>query len=215
MRIDLWSDIACPWCWLGKHHLEEALRRLGLEDAVRVEHHAYELRPQQGATALARPYLERKLGGAERLAAAHARLELMGRAVGIEYRFADAKLANTFDAHRLVKLANERGVGGRALERLMRAYHGEGADVASPHALRSLSADIGLPAAEVEDVLSSQRFAQDVRSDEMRAQELGISGVPFFVLGGRHGLSGAQPVEAFVAALRKAQELETASPGAA
>lgn len=209
MRVDVWSDIACPWCWVGKRHLEEAVRRQGLEREVQIDYHAYELRPKQGATELAKPFLERKFGSAERLAAAHARLSQMGLEAGISYDFEKARLANTFDAHRLAALARSHGRGAAAVERFMRAYHGEGADLASHDELRRLAADVGLGAAEVNEVLASDRFTDAVRSDEAQAVELGITGVPFFVFEGRYGVSGAQPVESFEQVLER---VRTATP---
>jgi predicted DsbA family dithiol-disulfide isomerase len=200
MRIDAWSDIACPWCWLGKHHLEEALRREGVH--AQVEMRSFELDPTRGATAPAREHLARKLGGHARVDAIHERLAQMGERAGIRYDFGRQQVANTFDAHRVHHLAKARGRGPQVIERFLRAYHGEGADLADHATIRRLAAEEGLDAGEVDSVLASGAYGADVRADELEARELGIHGVPFFLIDGRYALSGAQPVEAFVQALR-------------
>ena len=212
MRVDVWSDIACPWCWLGKRHLEEAVRRLGLEGKVEVEMRSFELAPRQGASEPAKGILARKFGSAEAVEQAHRRLAAMGERAGIRYDFERALVANTFDAHRVHHLAKARGRGAQVVERLMRAYHGEGADLADHATLRRLAAEEGLDAGEVDRVLASDAYADEVRADEAEAAALGIHGVPFFVLDGRYGVSGAQPVEAFERALRTALAPRAADP---
>lgn len=200
VRIDVWSDIGCPWCWLGKHHLEEALRRSGI--AAQVELRSFELNPRAGATRSARAYLLERFGSGEAIDAAHARLRSMGERAGIRYDFDRALVANTFDAHRIHHLAKTRERGAEAMERLMRAYHGEGADLADHDVLRALAAEIGLDAGEVDETLASDAFAREVREDEAAAREVGVQGVPFFVFDGRYAVSGAQPVDVLVEALR-------------
>lgn len=201
VRIEAWSDVACPWCWLGKRHLEEAARREGIP--LELELRSFELNPQPRASEPAKPYLARRLGGEARVAAAHERLAAMGRAVGLAYDFDRALVANTFDAHRVHHLAKARGRGDAVVERFLRAYHAEGADLADHATLRRLASEAGLWAAEVDEVLASDRFAKEVRTDQAAAIGLGISGVPFFVIEGKWAVSGAQPVEAFAQALRQ------------
>jgi predicted DsbA family dithiol-disulfide isomerase len=201
VRIDVWSDIACPWCWLGKHHLEEALRLTGI-DAM-VELRSFELDPTAGPTRPARERLVAKFGDPARLDAAHARLTAMGERVGIRYDFAAQRLANTFDAHRVHHLAKERGRGAEVVERFMRAYHGEGADLADHATIRRLAVEAGLDGEDVDRVLAGDAYAAAVREDELTARELGIHGVPFFLVDGQYGVSGAQPVELFARALKE------------
>lgn len=203
VKIDVWSDIACPWCWLGKHHLEEALQRTGT--AADVVFHSYELQPDLRGTRPVHEYLVDKYGGdRSSVDAAHERLAGMGRRVGITYDFEHAVMSNTFDAHRLHHFAMTRGLGGPVLERLMRARQGEGADLSDPATLRRLGVEAGLEAAAVEEVLAGDRFAKEVRADGALAVQRGVRGVPYFLIDGRLALSGAQPVEQFEAALREA-----------
>jgi predicted DsbA family dithiol-disulfide isomerase len=202
LLVEVWSDIACPWCWLGKHHLEAAIRGLG--EPVEVEFRSFELQPQAGASRPVNEYLAERFGDARAVDAAHERLALMGRAVGIEYDFERALMSNTFDAHRVHHLAQARGVGPAVLERLMMARQGEGADVADHATLVRLAVEAGLDRAEVEQVLASEAYAAEVRADEAKAATYGIRGVPFFVFDGQLAVSGAQPVAVFEGALREA-----------
>lgn len=205
MKIDVWSDIACPWCWLGKHHLEEALRRTGI--AADVEFRSYELQPGISGTRPVLEYLVDKYGGDHAsVDAVHERLAEMGRRAGIKYDFQRAAVSNTFDAHRLHHLAKAQDLGVPVMERLMRARQGEGADLSDHATLQRLAIEAGLAAAEVDDVLAGDRFAEEVRRDEALAVQRGIRGVPYFLIDGRLALSGAQPVEVFEQALREAQD---------
>lgn len=201
LRIDVWSDIACPWCWLGKRHLEEALRRTGT--VAEMECHAFELNPAQRGSVPVREYLAERYGSPEAIDAAHARLAAAGRAVGLDYDFDRALMANTFDAHRLHHFARGKGRGAELMERLMRARQAEGADVSDLATLHRLAMEVGLDPKEVDEVLAGEAFAADVRRDEEDARKLGIRGVPFFIIDGKLALSGAQPVEAFERALRQ------------
>lgn len=213
MKVDVWSDIACPWCWLGKHHLEAALRQAGIADAE-VEYRSFELQPNAPRDAKPRPvreYLAERYGGDLRgIDAAHERLTAAGKRVGIDYDFERALMVNTFDAHRLHHLAKARGLGAPVVERLMKARQGEGADVSDRATLRALAIEAGLDGAEVDRVLSSEEYADAVRADEEAARELGIHGVPFFVFDGIRGrrlaVSGAQPVEVFLQAITQARK---------
>lgn len=206
MRVEMWSDVACPWCWLGKRHLEEAIRQAGLARDVVVDVRSFELDPRPRPTVPANEHLARRLGGAARVDAVHRRLAEMGERVGLRYDFDRALVATTFDAHRVHHLAKTRGLGPEVVERLMRARHAEGADLADHATIRRLAVEAGLDGAEVDRTLSSGAYAADVRADEAEAAALGIQGVPFFVLDGRLGVSGAQPVEVLLEALRAARD---------
>ncbi|HET6403985.1 MAG TPA: DsbA family oxidoreductase [Candidatus Thermoplasmatota archaeon] len=204
MRIDVWSDIACPWCWLGKRHLDLALERAGVKDA-QVQFRSFELQPNMRGTRPVREYLLERFGSAEAVDAAHERLARAGRGVGLDYDFDAALMANTFDAHRLTHLAKARGRGLEVMERFLRARQAEGADMGDHATLRRLALEAGLDGAEVDEVLAGEAFAEDVRRDEDAARELGIGGVPFFVFEGKYALSGAQPVEVFERAIAAAR----------
>jgi len=204
LKVDVWSDIACPWCWLGKRHLEVALREAGASD-VEVQFHSFELQPGAGKSRPVNEYLVERFGSKAAVDAAHERLSRAGRAVGLEYDFEAALMANTFDAHRLHHLAKARKLGAEIMERFMAARQGEGADMADHATLRRLALETGLDGAEVDRVLASEEYADAVRADEAAARELGIGGVPFFVIDGKYALSGAQPVATFVRALQMAR----------
>lgn len=199
MRIDVWSDIACPWCWLGKRHLEVALERSGLAADVRFR--AYELQPGARQSVPARDYLRARYGDDAAIDRIQARLAAMGDRVGLPYDFERQLMANTFDAHRVHKLAEDRGVGGAVLDRFMRAYHAEGADLADHATIRRLAVEAGLDAGDVDAALASDAYAAEVRRDEAEARAVGVEGVPFFVVDGTRALAGALPVEVFERAL--------------
>jgi predicted DsbA family dithiol-disulfide isomerase len=223
LRIDIWSDIACPWCYIGKRHLEQALETFEHKDDVEIVWRAFELDP--GA-----PKLREAVPNAERLAQkyrvsvdqAHAMMERVidaGKKAGLDMKLHDSKSGNTFDAHRLLHWAGTLGKQDAMKERLMRAYQSEGAVISNPDVLVGLAADIGLDATEARAVMDSDRYATDVRADEQLASELGITGVPFFVLAGKLGVSGAQPADTLKQVLARAwaerPQLETVTDGEA
>lgn len=209
LRIDIWSDIACPWCYVGKRRLEQALARFSHRDHVEVVWRAFELDPsaprvrdpsQSYAERLARKY-------GTTPAQAQAMIDRMvDTAAGddLALRFDHIRQGNTFDAHRLLHLAHERGVQDALKERLLRAYLTEGQAIGEPDVLAPLAREVGLDEREVADLLAGDRCAAEVRQDEALARELGISGVPFFVLAGRLGVSGAQPADVLLGALDRA-----------
>jgi predicted DsbA family dithiol-disulfide isomerase len=207
MRIDVGSDLVCPWCYLGKRRLERALTDAPPRGQVEVVHRAFELDPDRppGQTfdriaSLARKYRLSE----ERARAMEAEMERRAAADGLEYHLEGGVVGNTFDAHRLLQLARARGREGAALERLYRAHFTEQRSLFDHASLARLAAEVGLQAEEVAGVLEGDAFAAAVRADEQAARELGVDGVPFFLLDGRLAISGAQPVEAFAAALRQA-----------
>ena len=206
MRIDVWSDIACPWCYVGKCRLEAALARFS--HPVEVVYRSFELDPAAPRVRDEQSYVSR-LAAKYRLPAAQAqqmidRMATTGAEEGLELRFDRARSGNTFDAHRLLHLALERGVQPAMKERLMRAYFTEGIAIGEAAALAPLAIEVGLAEADVQEVLASDRYAADVRRDEQLAGELGITGVPFFVIAGRLGVSGAQLPDVLLGALEHA-----------
>jgi predicted DsbA family dithiol-disulfide isomerase len=206
LRIDVWSDVVCPFCWIGKHRLEGAIRRMGLEGEVDVVFHAFELNP---AAPPARPlmeYLAGRFGGEANVRAVTQRTQAMGASEGLAFDWARAIAVRTFDAHRVALFAQSRGRGAETMERLMRAHFSEGRDLSDHATLAALAAEAGLDRSDVERALAGDGFAAQVRTDEAEARGFGIGGVPFFVLGGRYAVSGAQPPEVFEEALRTARQ---------
>lgn len=212
LRIDIWSDIACPWCYVGKRRLEAALAEFPHRAEVEIVWRAFELDPSaprvRDTTESYAARLARKYGTtAPQAQVMIDRMVATAAGDGIEMRFDRIRPGNTFDAHRLIHLAlddKDRGKQDALKERLMRAYLTEGQAIGEPEVLRALAGEVGLDPAEVAEVLEGDRYAADVRRDEALARELGISGVPFFVLAGRLGVSGAQPVETLQSALDRA-----------
>jgi predicted DsbA family dithiol-disulfide isomerase len=209
VHVEIWSDIACPWCYVGKRRFEAALAAFEHAGDVQVTWRSFELDPDAPA--------ERAVSGAEHLAekygtsleqaqAMNDRMTEVAATEGLEFHFERARGGSTFDAHRLVHLAAEHGKQDAMKERLMRAYLTEGELMSDAAALARLAADVGLPAAEVAELLAGDRFADAVRGDERTGAALGIRGVPFFVVDRQFGASGAQPPEALGELLRHAWE---------
>jgi predicted DsbA family dithiol-disulfide isomerase len=222
LTVEIWSDVVCPWCYIGKRRFEAALEAFEHRDEVTVMWRSFELDPTApNETDPTRPAAERlaaKYGmSLERAEGLHEDMTERAAAEGLEFRFDLARGGNTFDAHRLIHLAATYGRQAAAEERLMRAYFTEGAAISDPETLIGLMAEVGVNADEARDVLSGDRFAEDVREDEQLAGQLGIQGVPFFVLDRRLGVSGAQPPEALVEALERAwsEAISAGSRGAA
>ncbi|HEY6561670.1 MAG TPA: DsbA family oxidoreductase [Polyangiaceae bacterium] len=215
LRVDIWSDIACPWCYVGKRRLESALAEFSDRDAVRIVWRAFELDPAAPrALDNPTPYaarLARKYGAS--LAQAQTMIDRMvsvGAQDGIAFDFQNIRPGNTFDAHRVLHLAGEQGLQDELKERYLRGYLSEGRAIADPNVLVSLAAEIGLDAERVSALLASDDFAAEVRADEEQARGHGIQGVPFFVFAERYAVSGAQSAELLVRVLERAwAELES------
>jgi predicted DsbA family dithiol-disulfide isomerase len=201
LRVDVWSDLVCPWCHIGLHRLRRVAADAGVP--LRIVHHAYQLDPQRQASGPTREYLAGRYG-AGNVEGMLDNATRAGRAEGLALRLADSISCNTFDGHRLVAWAATRGSQDAVVGRLMRAHFEESADLADHAVLAALAAEAGLPAAEAAKVLAGDRFADEVDADLAQARAMGVRGVPFFVFGGRYGFSGAQPDEAFREALRLA-----------
>jgi predicted DsbA family dithiol-disulfide isomerase len=207
MRVDIWSDVVCPWCYIGKRRLETALAEFAHAGDVEIEWHSFELDPHAPAVVEGDPAarLAAKYGMSRDEAVANqARLTSLAAEEGLAFRLADSRSGNTFDAHRLLHLAADRGVQGQAKERLLAAYLTEGEAIGDPETLVRLVSEAGVDPEEARLVLASDKYADAVRADERRAQDLGITGVPFFVMGGRYAVPGAQPAELLLEALNRA-----------
>ena len=207
MKIDIWSDIVCPFCYLGKRRLEAAIAGFAHRDEVEVTWHSFEL--DRGAPAVADgPLVDRvaaKYGTtAEQAVAQHEAMASAATELGLEFNWQQARPGNTYDAHRVVHLAAEQGLADVAHERLMRAYFTDGLAVGDRATLVRLAAEIGLEEAAVREMLDSEDYGNHVRSDQATAKMLGIEGVPFYVFDRKYRVSGAQPTELFAQALQQA-----------
>jgi predicted DsbA family dithiol-disulfide isomerase len=209
IKIDVWSDIACPWCYIGKRNLENGLAATASDDdapVVEIEYHSFELSPDtpedfDGGEV---DYLSQHKG----ISPESAR-EMLDRVTGVaadaglEYRFDILKHTNTVKAHELLHFAKENGRQLELAELLMSAYFLEGRHVGRDEDLVALAGEAGLDQNAAREALSSQRYRPAVRADQAQAQQYGITGVPFFVIDGKYGVSGAQPVEAFTQIARQ------------
>jgi predicted DsbA family dithiol-disulfide isomerase len=207
LSIDVWSDIVCPWCAIGKHRLDAALTRFSHGKDVEVVWHAFELDPSAPAV--------RDGDNASRLAEKYGRTKTEAEAMiknvedtaakdGLDLHLLQARSGNTFDGHRVLRLALEKGLQGAVKERFFRGYMTEGRAIGDHEVLVQLASEAGLDANEVRAVLASDRYAKEVREDEETARRLGIRGVPFFVLAGKYAISGAQPADVILRALEQA-----------
>jgi len=209
MDIEIWSDIACPWCYVGKRRFEAALAEFEHRDDVAVTWRSFELDPTAPAqrSVDSATHLAEKYGMSRDEALARQRsLAEVAAGDGLDMRADLARGGNTFDAHRLVQLAKANDMQDAMKERLMRAYHTEGETIGDTETLARLALEVGLPQDEVRDVLATDRYAIEVREDERTAMSLGISAVPFFVVDRRMGAAGAHPAEALGELLRRGWE---------
>ncbi|MBS9532221.1 DsbA family oxidoreductase [Mycobacterium sp. M1] len=203
VRIDTWSDVVCPFCYIGKRKLEAALTQTGVD--ADVHWHSFELDPH-APPVLQQPMadmLAAKYGfGRDRALAFLDQQRAAAAAVGLDFDYVNIKRGNTFNAHRLIHLGEAHGLAGAVKERFLRGYFTEGAAIGDSAVLTELAVDAGLDRAAVTAVLAGDAYADDVRADERRADELGIHAVPHFVIDGRTVISGAADVSQFVEALR-------------
>ena len=207
MLVEIWSDVVCPWCYIGKRRFEAALARFEHRDEVQVEWKSFELDPDatSGGSGDVAERLSAKYGtGLEQARGMLDSMTATAAVEGLDMRFDHAVHANTFDAHQVIHLAGPRGVQDAVKERLLAAYFTQGRAVGDREQLAELAADAGLAADEVRAALADQRYASDVRADEDEARSLGITGVPFFVIDRKYGVSGAQPADALLQVLQQA-----------
>ena len=207
MKVEIWSDIACPFCWIGKHHFEKAVHKMGLMD-VKVEWKSFELDPHANQDYEDDLYalLANKYGQSREWAlnsAEHMRQK--GERIGLEFNFDRTISTNTFDAHRLIHLAKTRGKQIEAEEALFSAYFKDGKHIGKKETLLEIGVALGMDKVEVKKTLESEAFSKDVRQDELLSQQFRITGVPFFVINRKYGISGAQPVEHFIKILNNAK----------
>ena len=207
MQVEIWSDVVCPWCAIGKRRFETALAGFEHRDEVEVRYRSFELDPTtpRSYEGNATQRLADKYGvPLEQARAMEQRVVDAAAGEGLAFDFDRARPGNTVDAHRLLHLAADRGRQAELKERLLLAYFAEGRAIGDPDTLAGLAAEAGLDAAEARAVLDSDAYLPEVREDQATARALGITGVPFFVLDRAYGLSGAQPAEVLLGALRQA-----------
>jgi len=207
MKIEIWSDVACPWCFIGKRRFEAALAAFPHRESVDVVWRSYQLDPtlpeHYDGTEL--QYLSSRKGmPAGQVSQMFDHVAAQAKGEGLDYHFDKVVVANSFTAHRLIHLAAAHGQQDAAKERLLSDHFEHGKDIGSRGYLSALAGDLGLPADEVEQLFTTDKYSDEVRLDFQEARALGISGVPFFVIDRKFGLSGAQPTETFTAALNQA-----------
>ncbi|RBL88168.1 DsbA family oxidoreductase [Chitinophaga flava] len=207
MKVEIWSDIMCPFCYIGKRKFEAALDKFPEKDKIQVEWKSFQLNPDlksMPGTSVYDHLAEAKGMSIERSLQLHEQVTASAKEVGLTYNFDKAVIANSFDAHRLIQLAKIQQLGDAAEERLFIAYFTEGKDISNHETLIAIGQEIGINPKVVADMLASNDFAGEVNLDVREAQQLGARGVPFFVLDRKYGVAGAQPVEAFTQALTQA-----------
>ncbi|GHH70777.1 DsbA family protein [Kitasatospora indigofera] len=212
MKVEIWSDVVCPWCYLGSRRWAAALERFPHADQVETVWRAFELRTDapkvQGVTLT--DLMGRRGLPPEQVTTIFARIRGLGQEAGIDLRPGEVRPVNSFDAHRLLGLASGLGAGQAMADRLFRAYHSELLNIADHTVLAGLAADAGLPAGPVAELLAGDDRTAEVRAEEARAAVVGVTAVPSFVLDGRPAVSGALDTDELLALLTDAWEADTA-----
>lgn len=209
MKVDIWSDVMCPFCYIGKRHFEQAMQEFAHGDSIEVVWHSFQLDPdtktQPGKDVYS--YLaERKGQSLEWSRQAHKHVTDMAARAGLQYNFDKAVVANSFDAHRVLQLAKKHSKGDAMEEQLFKGYFTEGKNIADHDVLADMAVAVGIEKQVALDVLKSDAYSAEVQADIETAARIGINGVPFFVINNKYGVSGAQPASTFVQALNRAWE---------
>ncbi len=207
MKIEIWSDVMCPFCYIGKRRFEAALQQFPHKDEVEIEWKSFQLNPAlvTDTTISSAQYLADKKGVTNDYAhQMHNHVTQMAAEEGLTYNLDKAVVANSFDAHRFAHLAKQNGLGIEAEEALFKAYFTDSKNISDHDILAQLGESIGLNADEIKAALATDKFAGDVNFDIAEAQRLGINAVPFFVMDRKYGVSGAQAVQVFLQTLEKA-----------
>ncbi|MFB4168032.1 DsbA family oxidoreductase [Virgibacillus sp. JSM 102003] len=215
MKIEVWSDFVCPFCYIGKRRLEMALEKFSHNDKVTLEYKSYELDPnaQKNPEKNIHELLASKYGmSVEKAKNSNEELGKQAAEIGLTYNFDTMQHTNTFDAHRVTKYAEENGIGKEMTERLLKAYFTESELISNHATLIELAGEVGLDTDEVTKLLKVDDYAIHVRADEEQARQIGVQGVPFFVFNEKYSVSGAQPSEVFTEVLEKIWEEENEKP---
>src|SRR5665213_2949064 len=209
MQVDIWSDVRCPFCYIGKRKFEAALNKFMHKDQVKVSWHSFELDPgleTQTGLNVYDYFVEHKGVSREQAEKLHRQVTGTAAEVGLEFNFDRAVVANSFNAHRLIQFAKTKGLGDQAEEQLFEAYFTDGKNIDAKETLIQIGDSIGLESEKVSELLSSDTYSQEVEQDELQAREIGINGVPFFIFNNQYAVSGAQPPEIFANVLDKSFE---------
>ncbi|CAG9621642.1 DsbA family oxidoreductase [Sutcliffiella rhizosphaerae] len=215
MKIEIWSDFVCPFCYIGKRRLESALEKFPHNEKVEIEFKSYELDPNAKSNPNTTVYesLAKKYGmPVEEAKKMSDNVAKQALEIGLVFNFDTAITANTFDAHRLAKYAETKGKASEMTESLLRSYFTDSKHIGDHEFLTELAEGIGLEAHEVKKVLAGEEYEKDVRFDEKEAREIGVQGVPFFVFNSKYAISGAQPPDVFLEALERVWEEENEKP---
>jgi predicted DsbA family dithiol-disulfide isomerase len=207
MKVDIWSDVRCPFCYIGKRKFESALALFEHKDKIEVEWHSFELDPNAETKPDADPvdYLADRYGRPREWAEEmHENVTQTAAEVGLKFNLGISVVANSFDAHRLIQLAKTEGLGDAIEEHLFEAFFTAGKDISNHQTLVEIGTAAGLDKITVETMLRGKDFTDEVRYDEQTAQQIGVRGVPFFVFNEKLAVSGAQPPETFLGAMQQA-----------
>ena len=212
IKIDIWSDVVCPFCYIGKRKLESAIQEFGSETAIEITWHSFQLDPNlvSNSTKNSAEYLSETKGiPMEQVEQMINRVEYSATQMGLDFKLDDTKVANTFKAHRLLQFAKTHNLGSEMKERLFKAYFVDGKNVDDTDELLVLAKEVGLNTEDSLAVLNSNLYSENVKSDLAMASEIGIRGVPFFVFNQKFAISGAQDSSVFLDSLKKAAETVT------
>ena len=208
MKVEIWSDIMCPFCYIGKRNFEAALKEFDAKNEIEIEWKSFQLDPTipksfEKKVSTYEYLAERKGMPVERSKEMHDNIVETARKVGLTYNFDKSVVANSFDAHKLIQLAKTKGLGDAAEESLFKAYFSNGQDMSDHSTLIRLGKEIGLNEEEITAALVSEEFEAKVNFDVSEGSQLGVTGVPFFVFDRKYAVSGAQPIETFLNALKQ------------
>ncbi|MFS1516276.1 DsbA family oxidoreductase [Bacillus sp. SM2101] len=214
MKIEVYSDFVCPFCYIGKRHLEDALERTSLKNIADVSYKSFELDPNspRDTNLSIHEIIANKYGvSIEQAKQNNEGIRKRAEEVGLDFRFENMLPTNTFEAHRLAKYASVVGKEEELTEKLLKAYFTDSKHIGDHSTLLDIAEDVGLDREQAKSVLESEQYKDEVRSDESEARSIGVQGVPFFVINDKYAISGAQPTEVFVGALEKVLEEEKQS----
>lgn len=206
MKVDIWSDVRCPFCYIGKRKFEMALEKFPHKDQIKIEWHSFQLDPNLETTTEvnAIDHISKTKGISKKEAEQmHRHVTQVAKEVGLDFDFDTTIVANSFNAHRLIQLAKTHDLGNEIEEQMFKAYFIEGKNIDDHKVLIQIGISTGLDEKEIREVLSSDVFSKEVKKDEMQAQSIGVRGVPFFVLNDKYAVSGAQSPETFLDVLEQ------------
>ena len=211
IQVEIWSDVVCPFCYIGKRNFENALAQFDGKNKVEVTWKSFQLNPNLDTNTNESVNVYQYLADAkgisyEQSVAMHDNVNKMAKQAGLNYDFDNAKVANTMKAHCLIQLAKEKGLGNEAEERLFKAHFTEGKNIGKEEVLLVLGKEIGLDEKDILSALNSEDYINKVKADLQEAQQVGVTGVPFFVINRQYAISGAQPEKEFLKLLKQVSE---------